>query len=497
MSNTYSRPDFNRKSSAGGKKNNSGRFKAVVALLLAVIAVLVVILVTVSRRGNSGNNDPVAINTVTPGSGATSVPATHAPTNVPEAPVKDSIVLDVGETIPNASAFLKEGSENLAIYYLSSIAGIDTRVPGEYQVSLQCGEQTYNGTIIVRDTVPPTAEVRDLTVAKGTEVKPEDFIVSINDQSEVKVEFTAPVNTDGGGTKEVGLKLTDAGGNVTLLTATLTVDVDTTPPVITAIEYREVYLGQTVSYREGLSVTDDHEGEVSVSIDSSNVNLKQAGTYTVIYTARDASGNVSTFTAKIAVIDPTKSDDYAVKYSEASMHIIYSRIRDEIIKDGMNEIEKLFAIWNYVKDHLSYVDYSDKDSYVRESIRGLEEGTGDCFTYYSCMRALMEETGFETLEVQRIVQPGRTAHHYWSLVKVGGEWYHIDATPRSEKRVKYWMCFLRTDDEMLRFGEGRDDYEIVNYYYTFDTSLTPPSGTKRIAEVTVDPETKVRTLTIF
>ena len=140
----------------------------------------------------------------------------------------------------------------------------------------------------------------------------------------------------------------------------------------------------------------------------------------------------------------------------------------------------------YVSEHIEYISHSDKDSWVREAIRGLDEGVGDCFTYYSAMRAFMEEAGFETIMVQRV---GGETQHFWSLVKVRGEWYHIDACPRSEKRKRYWYCFLRSDEELLRFGEGEDNYADINYYYKFDTSLYPASGTDKLAEALVNWDT--------
>ncbi|MBP5730316.1 MAG: hypothetical protein J6X19_03840, partial [Clostridia bacterium] len=52
-------------------------------------------------------------------------------------------------------------------------------------------------------------------------------------------------------------------------------------------------------------------------------------------------------------------------------------------------------------------------------------------------------------------------------------------------------CFLRTDEELLKFGikgtPGFDDYE-CNYYYQFDTSAYPASATERIAEAYVNWE---------
>ena len=498
MSSYGSQPDFTKRSSAQKSGGVSGGTKLIMAVLLLVIIALIIGIIIVSSKNRNKEPRPgeVAVVTAPTDNGATAAPATEVPTNVPEAPVVDAVTVEAGEAIPSAQAFLKEGREEAAIYYLSSTADIDTSVCGIYPLELQCGEHTYAVEIIVRDTVPPAAETKNVTVPRGTEVRPEDFIVSINDKTAVDVSFTAPVDTSEGGRKEVGILLRDGGGNEATVTAVLIVDVDEVPPVIEAIAYREIFAGETVSYREGLSVSDDRGGEVKVSIDSSGVDLKVPGTYQVIYTATDESGNVATFTATILVRDPEELNTPDGKYSEAAMHKKFRELLPKVIDSSMNDIEKLYAIWTYVSEHISYVSHSDKDSYVREAIRGLDEGTGDCFTYYAAMKAFMEEAGFETVGVQR--EGGKT-QHFWSLVKVNGEWYHIDACPRSESRLRYWYCFLRTDEELLGFGswEDEDTYQNVNYYYHFDASLYPASATTNIAEAHVNWDTGEIELQIF
>ncbi len=500
MGNYRSQPDFTRQSSAKKSGNGvSGGMKLIMIILALVIVALIagIIIVSSKNSGKTQEENPVIILTAVPtGANVTEPPVTEVPTNVPEAPVIDSVVIEAGSELPGAQAFLKEGREDLTTYYLSSVSSIDTTVCGIYPLEIQCGDSTYDVEIIVRDTVPPSGVTKNVTVPKGTEVKPEDFIASVDDITNVEIAFAAPVDTSVGGTREVSILLRDGGGNETVLSALLTVDVDEVPPVIEAIAYREIFAGDTISYREGLSVSDDRGGEVSVSIDSSGVNLKVPGTYQVIYTATDESGNTSTFTATIVVRDPSELETPEGKYSEAAMHKKFRELLPKVIDSSMNDIEKLYAIWTYVSEHISYVSHSDKDSYVREAIRGLDEGTGDCFTYYAAMKAFMEEAGFETISVQRI---NGSTQHFWSLVKVNGEWYHIDACPRAEVRLRYWYCFLRTDEELLGFGswEGQEVFDKVNYYYQFDTTLYPKSATTNIAEAHVNWDTGEIELQIF
>ena len=47
---------------------------------------------------------------------------------------------------------------------------------------------------------------------------------------------------------------------------------------------------------------------------------------------------------------------------------------------------------------------AEGESWVKEAIRAFKEGTGDCFTYYSIMKALMEERPFAKISVGDICE---------------------------------------------------------------------------------------------
>ncbi|MBO4325852.1 MAG: transglutaminase domain-containing protein [Clostridia bacterium] len=502
MNYSSGQPDFTRKSSANNRGKKRSNFMPVIVVLLLVIAALVVGIIAISAKKKPDNTVIIA---GTPTSEKGGDPtngtepdhsATLPPTSAPESPLNAYIYVEAGGEIPPASAFLKDPDAGQFVYYLTNTSQIDTHVCGIYSTQIQCGEMTYEAELIVRDTTPPSAETKNITVGKGAELRPEDFIISVSDATQVTMSFVNVPDTQSKGTSQVSILLKDAAENEATVTAELTVDADEVPPVIEAIAYREIFVGDTISYRQGLSATDDRGGEVSISIDSSGVNLKEPGTYQVVYIATDQAGNVATFVATVVVRDLSELETPEGKYSVAAMHRKFSKLLPEIINDSMSDIEKLYAIWRYVSDpeHLSYVSHSDKDSYVREAIRGLDEGTGDCFTFYSVMKAFMEEAGFETVDVHRM---GGSTKHFWSMVKVNGEWYHIDACPRSESRKRYWYCFLRTDEELLNFGYGDENYEKINYYYQFDTSLSPKSGTVKLADALVNWDTGEIELKIY
>jgi len=245
--------------------------------------------------------------------------------------------------------------------------------------------------------------------------------------------------------------------------------VDTTAPVITLKAALEAEVGGTISYKQAVEVTDDMDPAPSLSVDSSLVDLETAGTYNVIYTATDASGNSASLTCPVTV---KAAETQAPEEGEAEMRQLARDILDSFLNPGMTELEKINAIYWWVKEDMVFVGTSNKDSWVSEADRGIREGTGDCFTFYAMTRALLDEAGIENLPVERL---GGESHHYWNLVKYNGQWYHLDSCPRSEEHYGKWYCFLRTDAELAWFGEN-----CVDYYYVFDHSLYPASATEAL-----------------
>ena len=239
------------------------------------------------------------------------------------------------------------------------------------------------------------------------------------------------------------------------------------PPRIHGAKDITVELGGTVSYKKDVWVDDDHDPFPTLEIDNSAVDLNTPGDYPVIYRSTDSAGHTSQVIIRVHVVEPETEIDPTTTEEEIEEMRRLARIAlQECVWEDMSQTEELWEIFWHVKNEMQYVNGTDKTSWVHEAIRGFEEGTGDCFTYYAVLKAMLEEAGFETADVTRL---GGETRHFWSMVKYNDAWYHIDSCPRSEEHGKYWYCFLRTDAQLAKFtevwGEG--------YYYVFDESLTP------------------------
>jgi len=368
-----------------------------------------------------------------------------------------SVQMEAGTELVPAEAFLLDkGAE---AEYGETVLTINTSLPGEYPITIQSGRFIYEAVLRVVDSVPPVGQAQALTIWMGEACKPEDFILYVEDRTKVTVTFGESPDYSGPGTQEIELVLTDEGGNQTLLTAELTILQDLEPPVIKGVQDQEINVGDAIAYKKGITVTDNHDSEVTLEVDSSQVDRNTPGTYTVFYQAVDSAGNQAEETAVITVRELDEGEEYREEMEKLAREVL-----QECISDHMTDRDKLYGIFWYIKYNMSYTGDSDKTSQINAAIRGLKWGSGDCFTYFAMAKVLMEEAGFETIDVERI--NGETKH-YWSLVKVDGEWYHYDTCPRSVAHNKYWYCFLRTDAELKAFSEKYDGY------YTFDTSLYP------------------------
>lgn len=231
-----------------------------------------------------------------------------------------------------------------------------------------------------------------------------------------------------------------------------------------SIPYRVVYSDKVKSFdfTKYVKATDDRDGEVKVTVDTSKVNFQKTGTYTVTYIAKDKAGNEARANTKIGVRVPSTLEE------------ICDSVLKEITNSSMSDTAKARAIYNYIKQHMSYTGDSDKSSWEKEAIRGLRFGYGDCFTYYAVSRALLTRAGIPNIEVRRVKADDRGhARHWWNMVYVQGGWYHYDTCPRS---LGGRFCLV-TDKQLTSYSNSHKHSHIWDY------KGKPKSATKVLSSI--------------
>lgn len=302
---------------------------------------------------------------------------------------------------------------------------------------------------------PPGGTAVDQTCLTVDTLPPEAFVTDVTGTSQVTVAFAETPDFTVPGDQEVTVVLTDEDGNQTRVTAVLTVVQDTTAPVISGVADQTVLLGETVTYKKGVTVTDDYDEDVALEVDSSQVDPTKAGAYQVTYRATDRSGNTAEAAAWIFFIQPSDYADLALEEAQ--------EVLDKITTDDMTQVEVARAIYDWCRSNIGYTAHSDKGDWQKAAVQGFTKRSGDCYVYFATAKAMFEAAGIPNIDVEKTYVEGR-AMHYWSLINCGSGWYHFDATPRVGEGDNFFMV---TDAFLEAYSQSH------NNSHEFDHSLYP------------------------
>ena len=383
--------------------------------------------------------------------------------------VRDSVRIEAGDPI-TIERFI---NRSISGYDRNSFSFVDDELTvasysiGSHLVGIYVNDTIEYSSLIIEDTTPPSASPVTVHI-DSTNDKPRaaDFVADIKDATSVKCEFKEEYNFDTKDDVYVVIVLTDEAGNVTEISSKATCEVDTTPPVIEGVHDITVVVGGTVSYKEGITVTDDSGEKINLSVDNSRVNLSVVGTYEVTYSATDSSGNSTIVRASVIVTEKPK-------VSNDEMMTLAKRIYKDNIETepGMTAWELARKIYDWTHDNIKYVNEKvDKNDPVGASYDGLKNLKGDCFTYMAVSRVLLGLANIDCREITRNQYEGEAAH-YWLLVDIGDGWYHFDSCLHFSGMA--WDSFMRTDAELDAYCKQHD----IEYYYRFDKSKYPTRAT--------------------
>lgn len=368
--------------------------------------------------------------------------------------------LEAGQE-PDLTTFM-ERKWDIPITFEEGFTQPDWSRPGDYLVKLSYCRLTYDAMIHVRDTISPKGETMPITVYAIFPPAAEDFVTYTEDVTDVSIAFGVQPDLTKEGTQQISILLTDEGGNTTELYEDLTLLFDKQAPEITgARESITIYQGDTIAYREGITVTDDQDEEPDFTIDTDGVDLSTPGEYIVTYIASDDFGNTTTVDTKITVLE--KRENYVDL--DTIHEAVASRVA-KIVTDDMTVEEQVRAIYKWIRNNSNYVNHSEKDDYRQTGYLMLTTHRGDCFGYFALAKLMYEELGIPNIDVEKVKNHSGDSLHYWSLVSVdGGEtYYHVDCCPRSGDPFN--GC-LRTDAQLDSYSNKH------NHSHNRDKSLYP------------------------
>lgn len=138
-----------------------------------------------------------------------------------------------------------------------------------------------------------------------------------------------------------------------------------------------------------------------------------------------------------------------IKNMKAKFNEKVNYILNNVVKPGYTELQKELAIYKYIGENTiyNYDNNSGIDTINAYSI--IVNGKGICLGYANALYYLFDKVGMESYTVTSDVP-----FHMWNIVKIDGQYYHVDATWEGSgtggRGLKY---FNMTDRERNENGD--------------------------------------------
>ena len=209
--------------------------------------------------------------------------------------LKESCTLELGQT-PKPEQFLTNPEKDAELLNQEELQAI-SRTLGQHTITVKTASVSADCTITVTDNTAPALTVQNVHCMPGKTPLVSDFVVTATDISGEPVVSFAQELPDpyAEGTHTITIEAQDSSGNVTRKDATLWISGDWNPPAIRGVDKEmTVEKGSSPNLLESVTAADDVDGTCDVTVDTSGLDLSKSGSYIVIYSAMDKSGNEMT-----------------------------------------------------------------------------------------------------------------------------------------------------------------------------------------------------------
>jgi len=363
-------------------------------------------------------------------------------------PIAEEVTLEAGSSIV-MDDFLLEEEEAV---FVTDVENMDSSIVGDFEIVTKVKRREFTTVLHIVDTIAPTGEAVGISTESGTLPEAESCVTNIVDKTKVTVAYKEQPDVSKDGNVDAIVILTDAGGNQTEIPVVIEVWTDDEPPVIKGVTSKVIAKGGTVSYKQGVTVSDNKDENPTLEIDNSKVDLNKVGEYKVVYIATDKSGNTASVTSTITVVEKLTQ-----QIDEATVNDLAKKVLNKITNSSMSDMEVAFAIYNWTKNNIGYINTSDKSSWIVGAYQAFTKKTGDCYNYFAAAKALFRVAGIDNIDIVK----SDTSHsrHYWSLINIGTGWYHVDCTPRKGDGDLFFMV---TDAELEAYSSKHGNSHVFN-----------------------------------
>ena len=221
-------------------------------------------------------------------------------------------VIEAGSSFDFEAGVKASDVEDGDLTFTVDSSAVNLSVPGVYRVvyrtvDLSNNRTTVRRTVTVVDTTAPTVMGADTTTVEAGDTF--DPLTGVSAMDIVSGDLTSAIAVLGSvDTSQVGdytltYTATDAAGNVTTVERVVSV-VDTTAPTIIGLDDVTIEAGSSFDLMSGITVTDNSTLEGTLSVEG-EVDVTTVAEYMITYTAIDGSGNTTTLSRKVTVVDTT------------------------------------------------------------------------------------------------------------------------------------------------------------------------------------------------
>ncbi|PEC46374.1 immunoglobulin-like domain-containing protein [Bacillus sp. AFS096315] len=225
-------------------------------------------------------------------------------------------VINVGEAFNNLFGVTATDNYDGDITANVQVNGtVDNTKPNIYTLTYSVSDSFDNVTTITRkitviDSIKPVISGLDnVSININT---PFDSMAGVTAQDNVdgnitnSIQVLGSVDTKKKGVYTLTYEVSDTSGNTTIKTRTVTV-LDNIKPIITGATNKTININSTFNPLTSVTAQDNVDGVITNSLKVTGiVDTKKIGAYKLTYTVRDSSGNTTTVTRTITVIDNIK-----------------------------------------------------------------------------------------------------------------------------------------------------------------------------------------------
>lgn len=147
----------------------------------------------------------------------------------------------------------------------------------------------------------------------------------------------------------------------------------------------------------------------------------------------------------------------------------------ECIDDSMSETDKLLALHDALVCHVSYTDVPDGkySKSVFTAYGAIAEGKGVCQSYTLAYEYLAKLAGINDIYFVS------NSYHSWNMVKLNGNWYHIDATfddPINDVLGRVSHKYFLISDAKLRSNDSSQNHSTWSPDYKAESTIYDESN---------------------